>query len=187
MRPIKNPVPMIQKYIEWKPVPDIGSTVGYDLEVGDWVSPHGKGKISDLILTSSSYFREGKRGSEARYTLSFSNEHDGIQVYRFSEDMRSSFKWPYEAPLDDYQPILEKFKHWDVNGTPDKTNYDERNNYIFRVRSRQLEDGTIVACYGMINGELEFIPQGKIKLSYLFNPIEGERSLEYSGKNLLKK
>jgi hypothetical protein len=187
MRPKKNPVPMIQKYIEWKPVPGIGSTVGYDLEVGDWVSPHGKGKISDLILTTSSYFQEGKRGSEARYVLSFSNEADGIQAYCFPEGLNSSFKWPYNAPMDGYQPIVEKFKHWDVNGAPDKSNYDEKNNYILRVRSRQLDDGSIIACYGMITGELEFIPQGKIKFSYYFNPVPNERSLEYNGENLLKK
>jgi hypothetical protein len=187
LRPKKNPVPMVQKYIEWKPIPNIGGAVGYDLEVGDWVSPHGKGKISDLILTTSSYFQEGQKGSEARYTLSFSNEFDGIQVYRYPEDLHSSFKWPYQAPMEGYRPTLEKFRHWDVNGMPDKSNYDEKNNYTFRVRSRQLEDGSVEACYGMIEGEVEYIPQGKIRFSYWFNPVPNERSLEYNGVNLLKK
>jgi len=95
--------------------------------------------------------------------------------------LRSSFKWPYESPLDGYRPTLERFRHWDLNGNPDKANYKGGNNYIFRVRSRKLEDGSISACYGMITGELEFIPQGKIKLSYYFNSVENERSLEYSG------
>ena len=187
IRKIKNPVPMVKKYIEWKSIPYIGSAVGYDLEVGDWVSPHGKGKISDLILTTSSYFQEGQKGSEARYTLSFPNEFDGIQVYRYPEELHSSFKWPYQAPMDGYQPTLEKFRHWDVNGMPDKSNYAEKNNYMFRVRSRKLEDGSMEACYGMIEGEIEYIPQGKIRFSYWFTPVPNERSLEWNGVNLLKK
>jgi len=187
MRPKKNSVAMVQKYIEWKPVPNIGSSVGYDLEVGDWVATNGKGKIADFILKTSSYFQEGKRGSEARYTLSFSNKDDGIQPYRYPEGLRSSFKWPYEAPSDGYQPALERFRHWDLNGNPDKSNYNGKDKFLFRVRSRKLEDGSIVGCYGMLSGELEFIPQGKVRFSYYFNPVPNERSLEYSGENLLKK
>ena len=178
LRPKKNQVPMIKKYIEWQPVPNIGGSVGYDCEVGDWVSPYGKGVISDLILTTSSYMQEGERGSEARYNLSFSNKYDGIQVYQFPVGLTSSFKWPYEAPLEGYLRELEKFEHWDKNGMPDQSNYAGNNNYIFRVRSRQLEDGSIEACYGMIEGELEFIPQGKIRFNYWFNPDPQSRSLE---------
>ncbi len=176
-----------QKYIEWKAIPETGKPIGYDLEIGDWIVPHGKGKMADFILTFSSYFQDMKKGSEARYVLSFPNEFDGIQEYQFPEDLNSSFKWPYLAPLDGYRPTLIKFKHWDTNGTPDKTNYSGKNNYIFRVRSRQLDDGTIVACYGIIKGEFEFIPQGKIKLSHYFNPVPNERSLEWNGENLLQK
>jgi hypothetical protein len=187
MRPKKNPVPMVHVYTEWKSIPKASESVGYDLEAGDWVAPHGKGTRADFTVHFSGYFQDAKKGSEARYILSFPNKFDGIQQYVCPKDMNSSFRWPYEAPLDGYLPSLEKFKHWDRYGMPDKSNYDETNNYIFRVRSRQREDGTLEACYGMIEGELEYIPQGKIKFKYWFNPTPNERSLEWNGANLLKK
>jgi hypothetical protein len=187
MRPKKNPVAMVERRVRWRSIPDEEDAVGFDLEVGDWVAPHGMGRVSDLILTTSSYMQDGKKGSEARYILSFANELDGIQIYRFPSEIRSSFKWPYEAPIQGYLSVLEKYKHWDVNGAPDNSNYDDENNYIFRVRSRELEDGSVAGCYGVFKGELEFIPQGKVRFNYLFNPEVGERSLEWSGVNLLEK
>jgi len=187
LRKKMSPVPMVHKYTEWEPIPKTDLPLGYDLDVGDWIAPHGKGKRSDFLVTFSSYFQDSKKGSEACYVLTFPNEFDGIQAYQFPEGLNSGFKWPYKAPLDGYQSTLERFKHWDRNGTQDKSNYAGKNNYIFRVRSRQLEDGTIVACHGMTTGGLEFIPQGKVRLSYYFNPVENERSLEYNGENLLKK
>ncbi len=187
LRPKKNPVPMVQKYVEWKKIPLLGKPVGFDLEEADWVSPYGRGKVSDFIFTASGYFQDPKKGSEGRYILSFSNDMDGIQAYHFPIDLRSSFKWSYEAPLNGYQSSMKKQVYWPPNGGVQQTDYDDKNNYIFRTRSRQLEDGRVVGCYGVIQGELQVGPHGKIKFSYHFNPIPNERSLEYSGENLLKK
>jgi len=187
MRPKKNPVPMVEKSFTWKRIPEMDKPIGFDLEKGDWIAPYGKGEISDFSFTASGYFQDPSKGSKGGYVLSFSNEHDGIQTYRFSEEVRSSFKWPYEAPLNGYQSSMEKFIYWPPNGGPQETDYDDKNNYIFRVRSRELADGKIVGCYGIIEGELQVGPRGEVKFKYWFNPVPNERSLEYNGENLLKK
>lgn len=186
MRPKKNPVPMVHKFIEWKKIPQMNKPVGFDLEKGDWVSPHGTGVSSDLIFTVTGYFQDSQKGSEGRYQLSFSNEHDGIQVFRFPEGVRSSFKWPYEAPEKGYGSSLEKYVYWPPNGGKRKTTYDDEDNYIFRVRSRKMKDGAIVGCYGMIEGDVQVGPRGEIKFKYWFNPVTNEKSLEWNKINLLR-
>ncbi len=187
MRQIKNPVPMIYRQVNIKKIPEMNKPVGFDLEKSDWVAPYGKGVISDFIFNASWFFQDPQRGSDARYTLSFSNEYDGFQTYLFPKEISSSFKWPYEAPLIGYQSVLKKYILWPVNGAERQTDYNETNNYIFRVRAKQLEDGTIIGCYGMIQRDIEVGPKGSLIFGYWFNPVPNERSLEYNDVNLLPK
>ena len=74
-----------------------------------------------------------------------------------------------------------------VAGAP-KHNLNKDVNYLIRTRTQVDEDGNITsACYGYFQGEISFIPKGEFKFGYWFNPVPNERSLEYSGENLLKK
>ena len=187
MRPIKNPVPMIYRSVTIKQIPKMNTPIGFDLETSDWVAPYGKGVVSDFIFNATWFFQDTQRGSDGRYTLSFSNETDGIQTYLFSKEISSSFKWLYEAPLSGYQPVLKKHISWPANGGERDTDYDETNNYMFRVRSQKLVDGSIVGTYGIIQREIEVGPRGSLKFEYWFNPVPNERSLEWNGVNLLKK
>jgi hypothetical protein len=64
MRRIINPIPLYAKRTQTVPgsgenyiaMPEIGEWCGYDLEIGDWVSPNGEGETSDLLLRFSSEF-----------------------------------------------------------------------------------------------------------------------------------
>lgn len=187
MRKIKKPVPMIHRSVRIKRIPELNKQVGFDLEISDWVAPYGKGIVSDFIFNATWFFQEPQRGSDGRYALSFSNETDGIQTYHFAKETSSIFKWPYKAPVSGYQPILKKHISWPANGGERETNYDDANNYIFRVRSKKLSDGSIVGTYGIIQREIEVGPKGSLQFEYWFNPDSSSRSLEYNGENLLKK
>ena len=44
LKKVKDPVPMCFKNTDWIKVPQKEDPCGYDLEVGDWVVPYGKGK-----------------------------------------------------------------------------------------------------------------------------------------------
>jgi hypothetical protein len=48
LRPIVNPVPMYAKRVDVR-VPVEDTLVGYDLVVGDWVSPYGKEKLTTCL------------------------------------------------------------------------------------------------------------------------------------------
>jgi len=101
----KNPTKMYAKSISnmnAKKVPALDTPIGYDLEQGDWVAPYGKGVIKDFIFVCKAIHR-GYKDWEASYTLTFSNEHDGIQEYFAQKGNQSEYYWPYEAPEEGYQ------------------------------------------------------------------------------------
>jgi hypothetical protein len=185
MRPKKNPVSMVQKFQKWAVVPIFGEPVGYDLEVGDWVAPCGKGKHKDFIFVME-LNRKSMSDAEASYILTFSNPMDGIQEYMPPKGLQSSYIFPYIAPTNGYKKSL--YQH-DIN-TPygsSKTTEKEDINYIFRVRTKTDKDRNIIsACYGRIEGELKISRKGQVELGYWFNPVPNERSLEWNGVNLLK-
>src|SRR6478609_6050158 len=50
LKPIGIQVPMYKREIDQLKFPSEGKPVGFDLMVGDWVAPHGKGSVQDLIF-----------------------------------------------------------------------------------------------------------------------------------------
>jgi hypothetical protein len=186
MRPKKNPVPMVYKKIFRIKPPVVEQPVGFDLVRADWVAPHGSGIQSDFIFTVT-LSEVPKRG--AKYTLGFSSKTDGIQEYLPPDEYASSsFKWPYEAPLDGYKSSLSRFAYYQFPN-PELPGSDLKSpiNYMFRVRSRKLDNGVISGSYGFIQGEIKIEKENALCFEYWFNPVPNERSLEYNGVNLLKK
>jgi len=186
MRRKKNQHSMIYKKIFRLPPPEVDRAVGFDLQKGDWVAPHGKGVHSDFLFTVS-LSETPKKGAE--YVLSFNGETDGIQEYLPSEEyVASEFKWFYEAPLDGYEQGLSRFAYYMFpNPELPNSNLKDPINYIFRVRSQELKDGSVGGCYGMIKGEIQIEKENALYFEYWFNPVPNERSLEWNGVNLLKK
>jgi hypothetical protein len=183
MRPKKKPVPMVNKQTQWVKFPVFGVPITYDLEVGDWTAPYGKGIASDLIFNVTT----SENPSRAEYTLTFSTLEDGIMEYQFPEDCYSSFKWPYVAPELGYIDRLNKYKVYKNPSSPE-TNIKDEVNYIFRVRTKIDKKGHVSsACYGLIIGDIELTTTGEFKFGYWFNPDPFSRSLEYNGENLLEK
>jgi hypothetical protein len=192
MKEIRNPVPMIGRSKAFFPdFPKVYSEpVGFDLEKGDWVSPHGKGVHSDFVFTKT-LFENDIEG--ATTVVTFLNEHDGIMAFPFDKNDHSWFKWPYEAPLTGYTNSMSRFyKKYEItqdySGTGAgyfetvpkiESNFKKNDeiNYIFRVRTQVDENGNIIkACYGKISGEI-----GN-SFTYCFNPNPFSRSLEHDKK-----
>jgi len=175
----RNPGAMYAQRVEWIKIPAYDTPVGYDLEVGDWAAPYGKGKISDFV------FKFTIKPHEISYVLTFSNPQDGIQEFQFDPEDHSSYRWPFEAPESDYLPTLMKnLKYVDGKMQTDlKSN--GKINYIFRVRSIEGDKGQLAkACYGKIIGEIDVATKGLVSFLYFFNP-DGTRNLEFDyRKNL---
>ena len=182
----KNPTMMYAKSTTAIKIPALDTPIGYDLEIGDWVAPYGKGVIKDFIFVCTAVDR-GWHDWDASYTLTFSNEQDGIQEYIEPKDDYGEYRWPYEAPLDGYKKEIKWSSYHHPGGWAGvhKSDYKEDRKYIFRVRTKTDEQGNIVeARYGKIWGDIELFSTGEITFTYYFNPT-GSRSLEFGG-NLFK-
>ena len=184
MRPKKNPVPMIKKYLENKPIPVFDQSVGFDLETFNWIAPYGKGKISDFIF-SATFVTQPKEGIQ--YSLRFSNELDGLQEYVPPENLSSEYIFPYDAPTNGYVAEFNRYRLLKYPVLPDypaNNLKDDKNiNYIFRVRTEVDDDGNIVSAhYGRIRWEIRATMKGGLYFSYWFNPEPNNRSLESDEK-----
>ncbi|MDP1581384.1 MAG: carboxypeptidase-like regulatory domain-containing protein [Candidatus Didemnitutus sp.] len=183
LRPILNPIAGIVKRLDRKPFPGFSEPIGFDLEVGDWVFPHGKGKSSDFIFTLTGY-RNSSRDYDLTLTLAFTKEGDGITLAIYPADIGSEFKFPYSAPVSGY----ETKRQWKTAATGNKLSMtfgrNDETNYIFRIRTELDEDGSAKkALYGIIEGEIKFNRTDEagfnISFRYALNP-DWTRNLEFN-------
>ena len=165
-------------YAKWvnTHVPALDRPIGYDLMIGDWVAPFGKGASEDILFTG--HFNK-KAGGESDFTstVSFSNKGDGIQPFIATEADKASSKAggllsSQEAPADGYQ------SHWIQTDSrkpsqPVETNRDENRNYFFRIRTVLDENGNVKsAFYGKIYGDF-------MHFRYYLNPTPNDQNIEF--------
>lgn len=185
LRPKRNSIPMYAKnvigmipgYDEKSQVQKL--EIGYDLIAGDYVTPYGRGQVSDLKFYSVSN-RRSQDDFEFTRLVTFSNDLDGLIPYYFSYK-NSKYKDIYLAPQDGYR------KEWlqEFSRKPQKAdtgNLDRSRNYYFRVRTVINEQGGIQsAYYGKIHGDFPHF-------TYYLNPTPNDRNIEFDPKqNLFKK
>jgi hypothetical protein len=176
LKRIKNPVPMYARRVSGG-MSLHNEPYGYDLMAGDWVSPHGKGKIADIIFLSK-LKENGDRDFDWTIRLSFSNPGDGIQRFKPDPDFMR-LRSPYEAPEEGYLSVWNLHRTRRGPKVREETNFEETAGYFLRVRSELDKNGKVVkALYGKIYGDF-------FNMVHYLNP-DGTRNMEYDPKrNLL--
>jgi hypothetical protein len=171
IRKIRNPIPLYAKRLQVV-APIVGEQFAYDCEIGDWVAPHGEGKIEDLIFKVVVH-RMVDEYADYRYdvTASFKNKNDGF--VKFDQFKPSELSAPYEAPENKtYADSWTYFKERD----PQRgivTNAEPNRGYIFRLRTQVDNSGRVISChYAKAIGD---IPE----LEIYFNPKPNDRNLEF--------
>jgi hypothetical protein len=187
LKPVGVQVPMYAKTIWSVPIPEDNKPIGYDLEIGDWLAPYGKGITSDFVFTSERKFTSITQAFDATLTLTFHNEGDGIQSV-VSDSSGSSFRIPRSAPEGGYESKFIKRIYRETDAKPIVTETQTNQNYFFRVRTKKNDEDKIVsALYGKIYGDIEFWPNGKIRFQYYLNSQLNSRNMEFDPKqNLFK-
>jgi len=179
LKAIVNPIPMYAKRVETA-IPDFNVALPYDLTVGDWVAPRGKGKSTDILFTAKLDQR-----SESEYdfalTVSFPNKGDGIQMFDAPLNVGSELKSPRYAPEEGYQPVWLQTRSQQP-GQIERGNYalDGNRNYFIRVRTILDEKGKVKnATFGKIYGDF-------MNFTFYLNPTPNDRNMEFDPKrNLL--
>jgi hypothetical protein len=170
-------------------IPAKNKAIGYDLEIGDWVAPYGKGSVSDFIfsLNEKVPFTKLSQPYDVINLLSFSNIGDGIQSLMLTGAVGSSFRLPRFAPANEYQPTLSQ-QLYSINNKISDGAVSNNQNYFYRVRTVLDGSGNVKsALYGKISGPIECGAQGYIQFTYYLNPTPNDRNMEFDpSKNLFQ-
>lgn len=193
-----EPVPMVVGTAPDYEMPLTDEPVAYDLELADWVAPHGEGKRPDLyfqVLDS-----EAKRDDYGRarvwsvkVRMWVEGEGNGLMVMEGSPwedlDLESTLVSIQQAPVDGFrlQEIVQEAEVGYGNRIASIDWY--QHHVLFRVRSEVLEDGTVrYANVGKIYYPMLISPGAPEKMTieslFYFNPDRNSRSLEFNGENL---
>jgi hypothetical protein len=167
----------------------------------DWLPPHGKGKVADLLIQVDER-KEGDEVLSSSFELRFANEHDGMIPIMELHGMESVLKSPRTAPETGYD--MREFRRENQKG--DIFTYEDLEKlpkgYFFRIRTQVNAAGEIVsAYYGKIirmdlrRGGLPSIDYNRSggwrgKAAFMFNscyinPTPDDRNLEYDQESNL--
>jgi hypothetical protein len=173
LKKIVAPIPMYASWISPLPKHVSNKAIGYDMTVGDWVAPYGKGLTPDLFMTRE-YNKKSAHDYVDNIKINFPNQGDGLQgfetPYRMMEGSR--LRSPHQAPAGGYQ--AELIKEFGIHpGEESKSDYDENRNYFFRVRTVLDESGQIKsALYGKMYGDFPSV-------RFYLNPTPNSRNIEF--------
>lgn len=192
LKPIVSPISMYARLVGniSRPleIPIAGKPVGFDLIVGDWIAPYGRGTAADMVFTMTEVvpFKSVDKPFNTTLTILFSNEGDGIQSVLVPINRGSDLRLPRYAPEAGYGPTLIKRIARLAEGEPMVADNREDQNYFFRVRTVLDQNGNIKsALYGKISGEIRFWPDRGIRFSYYLNPNSNDRNMEFDPENNL--
>jgi hypothetical protein len=194
LRPIGQQVPLHVRRLRKLQIPALDRPCGYDLEKGDWVSPHGSGAVADFIFTIRRTYTDHFNFS-AEGDLTFSSSSDGIVPMKSPAFARNSvFRWERFAPEHGYAPShkmrISSADPKNDRGMEVSFDANDRNRgYFFRVRSSEQNGRISTASFGKIAGDIGIDPRGSetcfISFTYYWNPEPMTRNLEWDmRKNL---
>lgn len=187
LKRIHKPISMYAKHVE-VPVPVLNTSLGYDLEKGDWVNPHGMGIVSDFVFFVTGKYTDSFN-RDLDMEVSFSNPHDGLQVFETpvhkEQPTGSELVSDHEAPLAGYEPQYI-YVHRMRRQQGERLNVAPRwgQNAYFRVRTKVDDEGKIVeAHYGKLYGDMYCRFRGAsevlLRFSYYLNPTSNDHWVEF--------
>ena len=205
---VEHPIPLFVKNVRPKVASGTfdgtNAVLRYDLVLGDWLPPEGKGERADLEirtkLTIDEVLQVGKYKDWKKTFFTFSNtvrfpgEGNGCRAEMTSPTAGIKLR---NAPEAGYgKTIVNRFgvKRKIVGPNVNEAEYSDSNPnrcYYFRIRSRFDDKGNLVeAYYGKVYGDFNF--HGRWDLGfrgvdflYYLNPKSLDRNLEWDMKTNL--
>ena len=176
----RNPIPLYVKSLnEGLPVPLFDRKCGYDFEAGDWVTPHGIGKTTDIFFLVK-IKKEANGDFDSSIEVTFPNEGDGLIYFENNQREGSELTSDYLAPEKGYKKhkLLRRFqKDGKITSEINRTT----GNYYLRLRTRLDGKGNIKSSnFAKLYGDFMYF-------TYYFNPTRNDRNVEFDPeKNLIK-
>lgn len=219
LRSIGSPAPLYARRSELfsnsqREIPEMNVWIGFDFEQGDWVQPHGEGKITDIQFRYNSEF---VKFVDTGWTVEKLREVNRRKIERqgrnWNEEVFRKEAGLWEGTLEIASPgtkeglvkVDEGFMlhsglrmphqapeevyapthlYHEADGEPNTF----RDDVGFFLRTRVVLDqqGNIESAnYTKIYGDFQFSPKGFIAFDYYFNPTPNDRNLEFDPKQNL--
>jgi hypothetical protein len=183
LKKIEKPIPMYARHVDGGP-PVFNEPVGYDLIMGDWVAPHGKGQVTDMIFNGK-LDKKSKNDFDYELIVSFPEKGDGLQMFSvpvyYLGERGSRLQSAAEAPQSGYQPQVVRTRSRHPGVPPKQDMNDPNRNYYFRVRTELDEKGNVKsALYGKMYGDF-------MRFDYYLDPTPNDRNVEFDQKHNLSK
>lgn len=177
LRRIKSPVVMnVFKFPVWN-IPSASGMFGFDCEVGDWVRPHGLGKIADITIQYRLDISNGHEKCEGKFVF---NNGGAYKRKKFNSSMGLLSEYCADTNADyvaEY-PFSSFCNLSDGSGHGSMRVANEEDYLVFRTRVVKDEKGQIVSSnYGKIYGPIRIL--GVMKFDGLFfNPAINNPNIE---------
>jgi len=149
-----------------KDFPRVGKPYNFDLEIGDWVKPYGKGKTTDLIFTTSKRFTHWNN-YDFQVTIIVPGEGNGVQEF-IPEQLSSSI------PETGYNKQIKLYlENSFMTGTSES--YKPGRKWIFRTRADFDNKKNVASAFHVLtNDDIKIINLDKFGnfqfvFSYLYN------------------
>ena len=203
---VEHPIPLCVKNVRPKVAPETfdgtNAVLRYDLVLGDWLPPEGKGECADLEirtkLTIDEVLQVGKLRKIVFHTFSnavrFLGEGNGCRAEMTTPTAGIKLRVASTDGYGDEIRILHGTKKFmDGPNAYAKKFTDSNPNrcYYFRVRSRFDDKGELVeAYYGKVYGDFNFHGRWDLGFQgvdflYYLNPKSLDRNLEWDMKTNL--
>ena len=168
--------------------------LAYDMLKGDWLPPHGNGKVCDIQFLFNETVLGWKEGRgydgislskkyKMTMTISMPGEGNGLVEIPCRENAGIKVR---TAPSEGYVNSTDRWFGWFGGGDGDKTDCDKNRCYAFRIRTKYDDSGNIKsAYYGKVYGDFDMRDIDGVRFLYYLNPTPNDRNLEWDMKNNL--
>ncbi len=179
----KNPIPMYAYQYE-KVFEKPQEPMGFDLKVGDFVAPYGRGVVTDFILT----FAETKvsfNRLHVKMKLSFPNVADGVYI-KTKEPFSELISEYHADPTASYQNELV-YEYNTLDSDKEVIHSPKEDRYfVLRTRTKVDEKGNLIeACYSKIYTPFTYVR--RLEFTAYMNPTVNDTNLEFLPKSSLRK
>lgn len=190
--------------------------IGFDFEAADWVAPHGKGNIADILFKFRNEFKGYQKNIKnleaeidhdkrlfAKWKKEWSMEDFKLRTGKWDAELDISFPGENEGLYEEtrFLPYSQmKMPHeapeegyvptWHYEAkTYSPTTARENIGFFLRTRVKLDEKGDIMSAnYAKVMGDFHLDARGWVMFAYYFNPTPNDRNLEFdTKKNLFPK
>ena len=178
LREIRNPVDLklTRGHVANFKCPLARGEYAFDLEVGDWVSPRGKGKIADLVVCVEAVTNDSVKIMSGRFVFPRGG------AYREKLILARHFQSVYNADTSTVYHASFPFEfHYDTLNWDKRYCHmplDKEDYWVFRVREMKDAKGNLLSAhYGKLYGPIRIFDHFDFGNCY-FNTTPNDTNLE---------